>query len=403
VTAGVRQIVLFGVLATLLGLTASPAAAQPARARTAGEAVQLIVDGRPFLILGGELANSSASGRAYMAPVWPRLRAMGLNSVVAPVSWELIEPAEGRWDFTSVDALIEDARANDMHLVLLWFGAWKNSMSSYAPAWVKRDTARFPRVRGPDGAAMEMLSAFDPHALAADVRAFAALMAHLRAMDGARHTVLMVQVENEVGMIPSAREHGPEADAAFAGPVPRALTDWLAAHRATLAPSLRALWEANGARRAGSWREVFGEGDAAEEIFTAWSFARYVEAVAAAAGKAQYRLPMYVNAALARPGRRAGEYPSGGRSLICPTSGGRGRLRSTCSRPISISPISARSPLLMRRSIPSSFPRPSVSAIRAFRPTRGLPWAATMRSASAPSRSTACRAWRRSGSAPPTD
>ena len=298
------------LFAALLGL-AVPAAAQPPALEHRGSATQLVVDGRPFLILGGELANSSASSRAYLAPVWPRLRAMGLNTLVAPVSWETIEPAEGRMDFAGVDALIEDARANDMHLVLLWFGAWKNSMSSYAPSWVKRDTARFPRVHGPDGAPMEMLSAFDPHILAADARAFAALMAHLREVDGARRTVLMVQVENEMGMIPSAREHGPAADAVFAGPVPRALTDWLAAHRASLAPPLRALWEANGARRAGSWRELFGTGDAAEEIFTAWSFARYVETVAAA-GKAQYRLPLYVNAALARPGRHPGEYPAGG-------------------------------------------------------------------------------------------
>ena len=308
-TAALRSIAILCLLLAAMG----PAwiGAQPPALERRGEAVQLVVDGRPFLILGGELSNSGASGRAYMAPVWPRLRAMGLNTVVAPVSWELIEPAEGRMDFASVDALIEDARANDMHLVLLWFGAWKNSMSSYAPAWVKRGSARFPRVHGPDGAPMEMLSAFDPHVLAADTRAFAALMAHLREVDGARRTVLMVQVENEMGMIPSAREHGPAADAAFAGPVPRTLTDWLAAHRATLAPALRALWEANGARRQGSWRELFGPSEAAEEVFTAWSFARYVETVAAA-GKAQYRLPMYVNAALARPGRRPGEYPAGG-------------------------------------------------------------------------------------------
>jgi len=296
-------------LVALLLTRAAPA--QPPALERRGAATQLVVDGRPFLILGGELANSSASSRAYMAPVWPRLRAMGLNTLLAPVSWELIEPAEGRMDFATVDALIADARANDLHLVLLWFGAWKNSMSSYVPAWVKRGPARFPRVHRPDGAAMEMLSAFDLHLLAADARAFAALMAHLRETDGARHIVLMVQVENEVGMIPSAREHGPAADAAFAGPVPRALTDWLTAHRATLAPPLRALWEAHGARRAGSWTELFGTGEAAEEIFTAWSFAHYVESVAAA-GKAQYRLPMYVNAALARPGRRPGEYPAGG-------------------------------------------------------------------------------------------
>src|SRR3954468_21441244 len=247
---------------------AAPALAQSPALEPRGVATQLVVDGRPFLILGGELANSSASSRATMAPVWPRLRAIGLNTILAPVSWELIEPAEGRMDYASVDASIEDARANGLHLVLLWFGAWKNSMSSYAPAWVKRDTSRFARVHGPDGAPMEMLSAFDPEVLAADSRAFAALMAHLREVDGARRTVLMVQVENEVGMIPSAREHGAAADAAFAGPVPRALTDWLAARRATLAPPLRALWEANGARRSGNWAEIFGPGEAAEEIFT---------------------------------------------------------------------------------------------------------------------------------------
>src|SRR4051812_16281739 len=266
-------------LLLLLSLVA-PVAAQPPTLAHRGEATQLLVDGRPFLILGGELANSSASSRVYLAPVWPRLRAMGLNSVLAPVSWELIEPVEGRMDFSSVDALIEDARANDVHLVLLWFGAWKNSMSSYAPAWVKRDTGRFARAYRPDGAAMEMLSAFDPDVLAADSRAFAALMAHLGQVDGARRTVLMVQVENEVGMIPSPRDHGLAANVAFAGAVPRALSDWLAAHRATLAPSLRALWEANGARRQGSWTEMFGIGDSTEEIFTAWSYARYVDVVA---------------------------------------------------------------------------------------------------------------------------
>ena len=298
-------------LAALLSLAAAPALAQPPALERRGNAIHLVVDGRPFLILGGELANSSASSRAHMAPIWPRLRAMGLNAVLAPVSWELIEPVEGRMDFASVDALIEDARANDLRLVLLWFGAWKNSMSSYAPAWVKRDTARFARVRGPDGSPMEILSSFDPDVLAADARAFTALMAHLRQVDGARRTILMVQVENEVGMIPTAREHGPAADAAFAAPVPRALTDWLVAHRTALATPLRTLWESNGARRNGSWRDVFGEGDAADEVFTAWSYARYVETVAAA-GKAQNRLPMYVNAALARPGRRPGDYPSGG-------------------------------------------------------------------------------------------
>src|SRR3954469_2360157 len=155
--AAFRAIATFWFAASLS--FASLASAQAPALDRHGNAAQILVNGRPFLILGGELANSSASSRAYMAPVWPRLRAMGLNTLLAPVSWELIEPVEGRWDYASVDALIEDARANDMHLVLLWFGAWKNSMSSYAPAWVKRDTGRFARAYRPDGAAMEMLSA----------------------------------------------------------------------------------------------------------------------------------------------------------------------------------------------------------------------------------------------------
>jgi beta-galactosidase GanA len=276
-----------------------------------GDATQLIVDGAPFFILGGELGNSSASSRALMAKSWPQLREMGLNTVIAPVSWELIEPQEGKFDFASADALIADARANKLRLVLLWFGTWKNSQSSYVPAWVKRDWKRFPRVQGPDGRSMEMLSAFDPHARNADAKAFAALMNHLKLVDGDRGTVIMVQVENEVAMIPTPREQGPIADAAFMAPVPDALANWLVSHRGTLAPRLRDLWEANGARRHGTWAQLFGTGDAGEEIFSAWHFARYVEAVAAA-GKAVYDLPLFVNAALARPGKKPGEYPAGG-------------------------------------------------------------------------------------------
>src|SRR5262249_49796078 len=137
-----------------------------------------------------------------------------------------------------------------------------------------------------------------------------ALMRHLRETDAA-HTVLMVQVENEIGMIPEARDHSREADAAYAGQAPSQLMDYLVAHRQTLAAPLRARWEANGARASGTWEEVFGRGDATDEIFMAWHFAVYANAVAAA-GRAEYALPLYVNAALMRPNKRPGEYPSAG-------------------------------------------------------------------------------------------
>lgn len=276
-----------------------------------GRARQLIVDGEPFLILGGELGNSSASSIAYMDEIWPRLDALGLNTVLAPVYWELIEPEEGRFDFSLVDALLKRARARDQRLVLLWFGSWKNSMSSYAPAWVKRDPVRFPRAETWDGIRQEILTPFSAANLDADRKAFAALMAHLAQVDAKHRTVVMVQVENEIGMIPDARDHSALADAAFGAPVPAALMTALAAGADALSPALLTAWTANGRRMEGTWAEVFGADARGEEIFMSWAFAQYAEAIAAA-GKKAYDLPMYVNAALIRPGRKPGEYPSAG-------------------------------------------------------------------------------------------
>ena len=303
---------LAATLACGLGLLAANAAlAGPApHLERQGQAQRLVVDGKPMLVLGGELGNSSASSRAYMAKYWPKLKAMNLNTVLAPVSWELVEPREGAYDFSSVDALLADARAQDMRLVLLWFGAWKNSMSTYVPSWVKRDQVRFPRAQSANGASVEILSAFSDNTRDADARAYGALMAHLKAVD-ARGTVLMVQVENEIGMLPVAREWGDAANAAWAGPVPEPLLTRLRDGGTAVEPELRALWQAHGAKTSGTWSQVFGDADAGQEVFTAWHYARYAEAVTRA-GKAAYPLPMYVNVALNRTGKAPGEYPSGG-------------------------------------------------------------------------------------------
>jgi beta-galactosidase GanA len=275
-----------------------------------GTASRLIVDGKPFLVLGGELRNSSSSSLDYMKPIWPRLAGMHLNTVLTPVSWELIEPEEGKFDFKLVDGLIHDARASNLHLVFLWFGSWKNSMSSYAPVWVKTNQSRFPRSQKSDGAGIEILSPFNETNWKTDARAFAALMQHIRQVDK-KHTVIMVQVENEIGMIPEARDHSAAANQAFAQPVPKELMDYLQAHKETLIPEFREVWAKTGFKTSGTWEEVFGAGIGTEEIFMAWWFARYTDQVAAS-GKAAYPLPMYVNAALIRPNFKPGQYPSAG-------------------------------------------------------------------------------------------
>jgi beta-galactosidase GanA len=273
-------------------------------------ATQLFVDGKPFLIRGGELNNSSASSAAFMAPIWPKLKAMNVNTVLVPAYWELLEPQEGHFDFKSVDVVLANARKHNMHVVLLWFGSWKNSMSSYVPAWVKRDQARFPRVETAAGKSEEILSAHSDENLKTDIRAYVALMQHLRDTDKA-HTVIMMQPENEVGMIPDARDHSAAANAAFAAAVPAALTDYLQAHKDTLVPSVREAWAANGFKTGAGWEATFGPGLATDEMFNAWFEGAYTGKVAAA-GRAVYPLPTFVNAALIRPGRLPGQYPSGG-------------------------------------------------------------------------------------------
>jgi len=298
------------IAAALIGL---PAAAQPSvipHMEKRGSATQLIVDGKPFLALAGELYNNSATSLEYMQPVWPRLAAMHLNTVLAGVSWALLEPSEGKFDYTLIDGLIRDARAHNLHLVFLWFGSWKNTWSSYAPDWVKRDFERFPRTQLRNGSASERLSPFSDGARDADARAFAALLRRIREVDQA-HTVLLVQVENEVGSIPDARDYSPAANSAYSKPVPRELMDYLEKHKDTLDSDLRARWQAAGFKTSGNWEAVFGPGLETDDLFMAWHYARYIGKVAEA-GKAQYNIPLFANAALIRPSYAPGQYNSGG-------------------------------------------------------------------------------------------
>jgi hypothetical protein len=277
-----------------------------------GAAVQLVVEGKPYLALAGETANTASSSLEYMEPVWPRLVKMNLNTVLVAVAWDWVEPVEGKYDFTLVDGLLAGARKNNLHVIFLWFGSWKNGISSFVPAWVKADQTRFPRVAIKGGKSIEVLSTFSPANLEADTRAYTAFVKHLREVDFEDHTVVMIQMQNEVGVLGDSRDRSAAAEAAYAQPVPQELMNYLQKNKDALYVDLRKLWEATGFPTAGKWEEVFGPGPATEEIFMAWQYARYMEHLTKA-GKIQYPLPVFTNTWIVQPEDKGpGDYPSGG-------------------------------------------------------------------------------------------
>jgi hypothetical protein len=295
--------------------------------RQNGTVKQLFVDNKPYIMLSGELHNSSPSSIEYMRPIWDKLAALRLNTVIGAASWELVEPEEGKFDFSLVDDQINHARQRNMRLVLIWFATWKNAGSSYPPVWVKADPNRFPpmgiTVR-PDGGMgsflakyMEQqgtvpLSPFGKDTLKADSTAFAALMSHIKSADP-QHTVIMMQVENEIGSLGDSRDRSPMAEAAWKEHVPADLMNYLTKHKDTLLPEIQEIWGKNGYKTKGSWEEVFGKDEWADEVFMAYYMGRYINEVARA-GKAELNIPMYVNAWLGPQPKaeRPGEWPSGG-------------------------------------------------------------------------------------------
>jgi beta-galactosidase GanA len=278
-----------------------------------GNATQLIVNGKPFLMLAAEVNNSSGSNIPYMDKTLKSLHESNFNSVLASVSWEIIEPSEGVFDFKSVDELIRVARANDMKLGILWFASWKNSFSPYAPMWVLNDTKRFVRIKDAKGQNTRILTPLCNATRDADARAFGELMKHIGVVDK-DNTVLLLQIENEVGVIHQTRDLSDEAGKAFNSAVPDELIQYMVKNKKTLETELKTAWESNGSKTKGTWNEVFGQGDNTDMFFMAWYYASYLNKVAEA-GKKAFNLPMYANTWMSQPRPnpgKPGNYPSGG-------------------------------------------------------------------------------------------
>ena len=315
---------------------------------------QLVVHGKPFLMRAGELQNSSLSSAEYMRTVWQKLLDTNINTILGSVTWEMIEPEEGRFDFEELDQVIKDAREVGMNLVLLWFGSFKNGtyvpklcdpamthilktylgISTYAPPWVKLDDKRFPRAQiRRSGGVLEtgdVLSLFQDEGPKADAKAFSTLIKHLKELDEDHSTVIMVQVENETGLLGDSRDGSAAANERFAQDVPSDLIEFLTKDWDALHDDLKlnlTSFKALSAKKAptGSWEQVFGTSKQTDELFMAYHYAKYVDVVAAA-GKKEYNIPFYTNVwmnyvgadgdnqfpTIAGGGGYPGDYPSGG-------------------------------------------------------------------------------------------
>ena len=262
-----------------------------------------------MFILGGELSNTAATSVADIDEVMPRMKTLGLNTVLVPAYWEFLEPEEGQFDFTLIDRTIQQARQQQLKVVFLWFGAWKNSMSCYAPLWFKQDTKRFPRARTRQGKPLEIASAFSEKVFQADNKAFEALVRHIS--ETGSDVVTMIQVENEIGMLEDARDHSTLADEVYKKGVPQELIVYLKKNQKTLHPWLMQRLQASNLSPLTSWQKLFGDDIYTDEIFMAYYYAKYVGRLCETARK-YTQMPLYVNAAMNSRGRQPGQYPSAG-------------------------------------------------------------------------------------------
>jgi beta-galactosidase GanA len=305
------KIIFFTSILLISSLVAKATTPDIPHLQTTNQLTRLIVDGKPWLMIAGELHNSTSSAPEYLAEAMRNTAAMNVNTVIASVAWEQFEAQEGKFDYTLIDNILTAAEKYDLKIVLIWFASWKNGESSYVPLWVKSDTKRFFRILNKSGEQMSAISAFCDEAKKADAKAFVELMKYIKLKD-TRKSIIMIQPQNEVGAF-SEMDYNKAALDLYASQVPEKLIQHLKKNRNILEEELKTAWETNGSKTKGNWAQLFGEHNYdAQNFFLTWHYASYIEDISRQ-GRAVYNLPMYANAWLVQyPGEQPGKYPNGG-------------------------------------------------------------------------------------------
>lgn len=265
------------------------------------------VNGKPFFSIGGQLHNSSSNCLEDMKKGFKALKLINANTVAVPIMWELFEKVENEFDYTQLHNVLSLCKENDMKLVVLWFGSWKNGMSQYAPQWIKKDKERFDFVQTGTGRVIQNLSAVGEENLRCDAKAFVKLVEEIKKIDGGER-VIAIQVQNESGILGSDRDYSKKAQNLFDDTVPKELIQ--AIQKAGKGKVFED-YKTNGELINRKWEDTFGY--YAGEYFTAYHTSKYVEKIAKF-GKEIMDIPMYTNVWLkdmyiSEPGA---SYPSGG-------------------------------------------------------------------------------------------
>lgn len=268
-----------------------------------------MVKDKEFLSVGGQGHNSSSMNREDLIHTCQAVVTLGGNTVALPVSWESFEPEEGCFRPLIISNVIDTVRSFGLHLVILWFGTWKNGTMEYVPQWIKLDKERFPRTLYANGEYTSVLSCHSDINREAEATAFREFMKVIKECDEETQTVIGVQVDNETGIFaPVQRDFSDQGNSAFYSNVPVEIINYGQAHPES---KLNKCWKVCGEHTDTTWEQTFG--DQAAESCAAWHTAKYIDYVAAA-GKAVYDIPFTVNVWLQDgPWGIAGlEYPCGG-------------------------------------------------------------------------------------------